>query len=164
MVERKKKTGSILQDIAETIAYAALGVFIAILIYHALIFILGTNRPVIDVVSQSMSPSINVGDLVIVKHEDPNKLKVGDVIVFDTLSESLPVIHRIYKINDDGTFQTLGDNNNGIQHEWEKQIDPKDIAGKSVLVIPYVGWIKIVVCDSVPAVCTILSPAVYKSG
>ncbi len=162
MAERKKKSVNILQDIAETIAYAAFGVFIAILIYHALIFILGTNRPVIDVVSQSMSPNINVGDLVIVKHEDTGKLKIGDVIVFDTLSESLPVIHRLYKINDDGTFQTLGDNNNGIQHEWEKQIYSKDIVGKAVLVIPYVGWIKIVICNSVPSVCKILSPAVYR--
>src|SRR3989338_2925525 len=155
MVERKKKNGNIAQDIIETVAYAALGVFIAVLIYHVLIFSLGTDRPVIDVVSQSMSPNINVGDLVIVKHEDPDKLKVGDVIVFDTLSESLPVIHRIYKINDDGTFQTLGDNNSGIQHSWEKQIYPKDIVGKSVLVIPYVGWIKIIICDSIPAVCKI---------
>ncbi len=164
MADRKKNFENILRDFAETVAYAVLGVFIAIFIYHGLIFLFGTNRPVIDVVSESMSPNINRGDLVIVKHVDPTDIKIGDVIVFDTLSEPLPVIHRVYKINDDGTFQTLGDNNHGVQHEWEKQIYPKDIVGKAVLVIPYVGWIKIIVCDAVPVVCQVLSPAVYRTG
>ncbi|MBI4177685.1 MAG: signal peptidase I [Candidatus Aenigmarchaeota archaeon] len=162
MAGLKKKPGSVLRDVVETVAYAALGVFIAVLIYQALILLLGTERPVIDVISESMSPSINRGDLVIVKHAEPQDIKIGDVIVFDTLSQSLPVIHRVYKINDDGTFQTLGDNNRGVQHEWEKQISAKDIVGKSVLVIPYAGLIKITVCDSVPAVCRAFSPAVNR--
>ena len=161
MAKRKKKSANILRDVAETAAYAVMGVFIAIFIYHALIFLLETDRPVIDVISSSMSPNINVGDMVVVRHVRPEDIKIGDVIVFDTLSEPLPVIHRVYKINEDGTFQTLGDNNNGVQHDWEKRIESKDIVGKSMLVIPYLGWVKIVVCDAVPAVCKILSPAVY---
>ncbi|MBI1971836.1 MAG: signal peptidase I [Candidatus Aenigmarchaeota archaeon] len=164
MAERKKKSDNILRDVAETAAYAVLGVFMAILIYHGLILLLGTSRPVIDVVSESMSPSINRGDLVIVKHAEPQDIKVGDVIVFDTLSQPLPVIHRLYKINDDGTFQTLGDNNGGVQHDWEKQIESKDIVGRAVFVIPYLGWIKIIICDSVPAICNVLAPTVYKAG
>lgn len=164
MVERRKKPENILREILETVAYAVLGVFIAIFIYHGLIYALGTNRPVIDVVSESMSPNINRGDLVIVKHARPEDIKTGDVIVFDTLSEPLPVIHRVYKINDDGTFQTLGDNNRGIQHDWEKQIERKDIVGKAVLVIPYIGWVKIIVCGAVPAVCKVFSSAIYTTG
>ncbi len=162
MAGRNKKAENFFREIAETVAYAVLGVFIAIGIYHSLIFLLGTTRPVIDVISESMSPNINRGDLVIVKYAAPMDIRIGDVIVFDTLSEPLPVIHRIYKINGDGTFQTLGDNNRGVQHDWEKQIETKDIVGKAVLVIPYAGWVKIIVCDSIPAVCNVLSPVVYK--
>ncbi|MBI4167550.1 MAG: signal peptidase I [Candidatus Aenigmarchaeota archaeon] len=157
MEGRSKKPGNFFREIAETLAYAVLGVFIAIFIYRGLIFLLGTDKPVIDVISESMSPSINRGDLVIVKHAATTDIKTGDVIVFDTLSEPLPVIHRVYKINDDGTFQTLGDNNRGVQHDWEKQIETKNIVGKAVLVIPYVGWVKIIICDSIPAVCNALS-------
>jgi len=162
MAGRKKKTENILRDILETVAYAVLGVLIAIFIYRGLIFLLGTDRPVIDVVSESMSPSINKGDLVVVKQVEPQDIKVGDIIVFDTLSQPLPVIHRVRAINNDGTFQTLGDNNGGVQHDWEKQIEPSAVVGKAVLVIPYVGWVKIIICDSAPAICNALSPAVYR--
>ncbi|MBI3412837.1 MAG: signal peptidase I [Candidatus Aenigmarchaeota archaeon] len=162
MAERKRKSGNIFRELVETAAYAVLGVLVAIFIYQALMFLLGTNRPVIDVVSESMYPSIKRGDLVIVKRVQPQDIRIGDVIVFDTLSQRLPVIHRVYKINDDGTFQTLGDNNGGAQHDWEKQIEANDVVGKAVLVIPYVGWIKIIICDSAPVVCNVLSPIVYR--
>jgi signal peptidase I len=157
MAGRKNKN-NLLSEIFETAVYAVLGVVIAVIIYNALIIILGTNRPLIDVVSDSMVPAINRGDLVLVKHVEPEDIKIGDVIVFDTLSQSLPVIHRVYKINSDGTYQTLGDNNRGEQHEWEKTIEYKDVVGESMLVIPYVGWIKIASCAAFPQVCNILAP------
>ncbi|MFH0890033.1 MAG: signal peptidase I [Candidatus Aenigmatarchaeota archaeon] len=159
MAGRKQKN-SLLRDIAETAAYAVVGVIIAMVIYQALIIALGTKRPVIDVVSESMVPAINKGDLVIVKYVQPSTLKIGDIIVFETLSEPLPVIHRLYKINADGTFQTLGDNNHGEQHDWEKNIQGSAIVGKAIFVIPYVGWVKIITCDALPNVCTVFSPAV----
>lgn len=164
MAGRNKNFVNVLRDAAETAVYAVLGMVAAVLIYYGLIYFLGTDRPVIDVVSESMSPNINKGDLVIVKRAAPQDITIGDVIVFDTLSEPLPVIHRIYKINDDGTFQTLGDNNRGVQHDWEKQIEPGDIVGKAVLVIPYIGWVKITVCGVVPVFCKVFSSAIYTAG
>ncbi len=158
MAGRRQKN-SLLREIAETIAYAVVGVIIAMLIYQALTIALGTTRPVIDVVSESMVPAINKGDLVIVRHVDPLTLKIGDVIVFETLSEPLPVIHRLYKINEDGTFQTLGDNNHGEQHDWEKRIEGSNVIGKAVFVIPYVGWVKIITCGALPNMCETFTPA-----
>ncbi len=154
----RKNNNNLLSEIFETALYAVLGVVIAVIIYNALIIILGTNRPLIDVVSDSMVPAINRGDLVLVKHVKPEDIKIGDIIVFDTLSQSLPVIHRVYKTNSDGTYQTLGDNNRGEQHEWEKMIAYKDVVGEAMLVIPYVGWVKIITCDTLPQVCRILAP------
>ncbi len=149
---------NLLSEIFETALYAMLGVVIAVVIYNALIIVLGTNRPLIDVVSDSMVPAINRGDLVLVKYVKPEDIKIGDVIVFDTPSQPLPVIHRVYKTNSDGTYQTLGDNNRGEQHEWEKMIGYKDVVGRAMLVIPYVGWVKIATCNALPQVCKILAP------
>ena len=67
--------------------------------------------------SQSMSPTFNEGDLIIAKQiDDPNELKVDDVISFWTLIDGHKVknTHRIVRINkteNSVSFITRGDNN-----------------------------------------------------
>lgn len=130
---------------SETIWHLLSGAALAIAIYVFLGILFGTRMPIIDVMSTSMEPNISRGDLVVLVNA--NDIRVGDVIIFDTPSEPIPVIHRVIKINDDGTYQTLGDNNRGQQHEWEKQIEKSQIIGKSMLVIPYLGWVKILIFE-----------------
>jgi signal peptidase I len=88
------------------------------------------------------------GDIVVVRGVKPEKLKVGDVIVFEA-DQKHPVIHRIVNIEKKGNdyiFQTKGDNNNISGYEqfsFEKNISEGSVIGKAVLKVPKLGWLKL---------------------
>lgn len=79
--------------------------------------------------------------------------KIGDIIVFKPNSDSIaprPIIHRIVKINEDGTYQTKGDHNekqltkdNNSYKTDETHITKEQIIGKAVVKIPLLGYPKI---------------------
>lgn len=66
------------------------------------------------VVSGSMEPEINAGDLIFVRETDPQQLSIDDVIAFR--EGDAVVTHRITDITDTGTFVTKGDANNTVDN------------------------------------------------
>ena len=73
-----------------------------------------TESPIMVVPSTSMVPTLNVGDIVIVKGVDPNTITVGTIIIFRSPSGSIDIIHRVIGIIKEGNtlyFQTKGDHN-----------------------------------------------------
>jgi signal peptidase I len=89
-----------------------------------------------------MTPTFNRGDILVLQGIPAEQLKIGDVIVFSPVTRQTPIVHRIIEINHDGTFQTKGDANSG-QLPFEKSIQPEQIHGKEIAIIPYLGWVKI---------------------
>ena len=92
----------------------------------------------------------NKGDILLIIRANPEKLKVGDIIIFQAELTN-PIIHRIISIKEktDGSrvFSTMGDNNNG-QLPFEKEITENQLVGKaSFKLAPYAGWIKLVFFD-----------------
>ncbi len=85
----------------------------------------------LKVVSGSMQPKIKVGDVVIIKNS--NNYNVNDIITFK--DEGSYITHRIIKI-DNGKITTKGDFNN---KKDDKIIKMKDVVGKVILVIPFMG-------------------------
>lgn len=63
------------------------------------------------VVTPSMEDTINVNDIIIVKDSDFKEIKEQDIIVYYNSSANINVVHRVIKINDDGSLVTKGDNN-----------------------------------------------------
>ena len=136
------------EGIKETIAYTILGIVIAFLINQTMAYALATDMPIVAVESNSMVPTFYRGDILIIQGvrnpaDYAKFLKVGDIIVFSPEGHEVPVVHRIVKINPDGTYQTMGDANNNRQLPFEKRIRPEQIHGKMILRIPYLGWVKI---------------------
>lgn len=89
------------------------------------------------VVSGSMEPGINIGDIVIAKSIDEDELKVGDIICFRQ-GQSV-ITHRISKIIDSNgkiEYKTKGDNNNA---EDSGTITSDLIEGKVLIRIPFLG-------------------------
>lgn len=83
--------------------------------------------PVI-VLSGSMSPEFEAGDMILIKKAEPETLQVGDVICF--LEEETAVTHRIIAIeNEDGAdyYITQGDANNT---EDASPVTPQQVQGK----------------------------------
>ncbi len=139
----------------ETFLYIFLGVFLAFAINMVLGHALSTDMPVVAVESNSMVPTFYQGDILIIQGvrnpEDYRKLlKVGDIIVFSVEGREVPIVHRIKQINPDGSFQTKGDAAcETCQHPFEKHIEPEQIHGKVIMIIPYLGWVKIGVTEYV---------------
>lgn len=88
----------------------------------------------------------NKGDILFITGKDPEKLELGDIIIFNA-NQRNPVIHRIVNIeesNGERIFSTMGDNNPG-QLSFEENINEDQIIGKATQVrIPYLGWIKLI--------------------
>ncbi len=90
----------------------------------------------------------NKGDILFMIKANPNKLKVGDVIIFDSgVAGRNPIIHRIISIREENgqrIFSTMGDNNNG-QLSFEKEISENRLVAKSVFkIVPFLGWTKLI--------------------
>jgi signal peptidase I len=162
------------------VVYAFLGVVIAFLLNQALAFALDTDLPVVAVVSGSMvhdsstaivhykwlqdnlgynksyvdswpvKDGFNIGDLPII--EGAKSYSVGDVIVYTVPGQKVPIIHRIIKINSDGSFTTKGDHNDrSIQFAGtpysEYSVQPSWVHGKVIFIIPKLGYFKVVLTD-----------------
>ena len=82
------------------------------------------------------------GDILFIIKAKPEKLKIGDVIIFNGGMKN-PIIQRIINI-ENGVFSTMGDNNNG-QLLIEKEIKENQLSGKAVFrVSPSLGWLKLI--------------------
>jgi signal peptidase I len=96
-----------------------------------------------------LKKGFNKGDILLIVGTKPEKLKVGDIIVFDAEQRN-PIIHRIINISiEDGKsfFSTMGDNNNG-QLSIEKKISSDQIIGKAGFrLAPLLGWVKLIFYD-----------------
>lgn len=93
------------------------------------------------IVSGSMRPELNIGDIAIVKQVEETTLNTGDIISF---REGQSVItHRIdsvQKTDNDIKYQTKGDNNNTTDQNLVKK---NNIEGKMIGKIPYLGYLLI---------------------
>jgi len=96
-----------------------------------------------------MKKGFNKGDILLITRANPEKLEVGDIIVFSA-SQTNPIIHRIIEIKESNgvrVFSTLGDNNQG-QLSFEKEISEEQLVGKATFkVAPYLGWVKLIFYD-----------------
>ena len=94
---------------------------------------LGTKSYVI--VSGSMEPNLEIGDIVLVHETEEKELKVDDVISYR--KQQVVITHRIIEIDEENKcYVTKGDNNN-TKDLGCVEID--DIEGKVYKVIPKVG-------------------------
>lgn len=88
----------------------------------------------------------NKGDILFIVRAKPEKLEIGDVIIFHG-GQKNPVIHRIVEINKEDEkfiFSTIGDNNEG-QLSIEKSISEEQLVGKAIFKpAPYLGWTKLI--------------------
>jgi hypothetical protein len=90
------------------------------------------------------------GDIIILRGEKPQSLKIGDIIVFYG-SEPDPIIHRVVeKWEEDGQlyFRTKGDNNEGFVPD-ELRISQSLIIGKAWFKLPWLGYVKIIFTEGI---------------
>ena len=117
----------------------------------------------------SMTPNINQFDAVInMRIDDPNDLKVGDVITFRSSSPTtvaMTITHRIKAITEDSEgnvcFVTKGDAN---PIEDESCAKYENVIGKVIIRIPGLGHIQRFLASGVGWLLFILIPALVIIG
>jgi signal peptidase len=128
-------------DMAEgpfgTLIYIVLGFMIALAVNEMLKPVLATDTPVVAVFSESMLPTLEKGDLVVVR--GGQEIKLGDIVIYDSPIYKYPIIHRVVSISDQGVT-TKGDNNS-VADPWVTPL--KKIHGTALMRIPYLGWVKV---------------------
>ena len=98
----------------DMLSYVGFGIFIAIfLVGFVVLPAANSSTRVYTVVSGSMEPALNLGDVVFVERTSPKNIDQGDIITFER--DGKTVTHRCIEIihNPDGKryFQTKGDAN-----------------------------------------------------
>lgn len=135
------------------LSFLAAIIFIVCLVLLAVVMITPKNEngskvvsvagySVMSVLTGSMEPNYNIGDLVIVKKTDAAELNEKDVISFyssDPTVQGAVVTHRILNITEENgskKFETKGDNNEIPDLE---KVAEDEVIGKVVGKVPFVG-------------------------
>ncbi|QKY18066.1 signal peptidase I [Halorubrum sp. CBA1229] len=93
------------------------------------------------VLSGSMEPTINTGDVVVVDDVDPADIEERDVITYLRSGSDTPTTHRVVGINEDGgerSFVTQGDANDDPD---ASPVAASEVRGQVVFTIPYIGYV-----------------------
>ena len=122
------------------------GVVVILVVPTLLVFAMQTNLntpyPLLTVRSGSMVPTINVGDLIVVKGTLASDTQVNDIIVFHQPgSTSTLIVHRAIEIQKKGGvifFATKGDHN-VVADPW--QVPESSLVGKVIANYAVIGWI-----------------------
>ena len=168
-ISKKQKRETIITLAIITLAIGGTFAFLGILRVS-----LKTENPLVVVISDSMEPTIDVGDLLVIQGKDPAEIENGTIILYDSKGLwpspnpiiEVPIVHRVvdrfYNSSDEKWyFYTSGDNNDG-------NIDPPDflnlteipvpedrVIGIVKLIIPKIGKVKMWM-DETPELSTII--------
>jgi signal peptidase I len=134
----------------------AMIVFSALMIWKGLMFSTISESPVVVVLSGSMEPAFQRGDILFLNNAITDVF-VGDVVVFKIKDRDIPIVHRILKVHRDVNnasyveLLTKGDNNRvddrGLYAPGQLWLQREDILGKAVGTLRYVGMVTIALND-----------------
>ncbi len=110
--------------------------------------------------SDSMAPTFNKGDLIIIQKCDTSKLEVGDIVTFHTIIDNEYALntHRIAaidEVNGMRSFTTKGDNNDVADTHI---ISDGDIVGKYLFALPQMGKVMDFLSSSMGFLIVIVLP------
>lgn len=114
------------------------------------------------IISPSMTPDIEVYDVVFVVRKDPNDIEIGDIVsYYSTISTigDIPVTHRVvdkFNTNTGVSFRTKGDANQVVDNEI---VMGERVIGTVRFVIPFLGRIQFFLASKGGWFIAILIPA-----
>lgn len=126
----------------------------------------GENPPfgLYTIISPSMTPNIDVYDVVFVKKAEVETLKVDDVITFYSTNAffgTTPITHRIVEVLDvpnSGTmYRVKGDANENADNE---KVIPSNVIGKVMFKIPKLGKLQFFLASKTGWLIAIIIPSV----
>ena len=117
------------------LARGVLTLVLGLLLWSVLPVLAGWESTV--VMSGSMSPKLVSGDVVLVRPVDPGSLSAGQVVLVDDPDRPGRLrLHRLVKIDSDGTLLLKGDANPQAD---SAEVGPEAAHGVAALRVPYIG-------------------------
>ncbi len=168
---KDSKTKKLAKKIAKGISWLIMGILLFIggllLIYIAVNKIAqakGETPPLglYTIISPSMTPNIQVYDVVFVKKTNPEDIHIGDIISYYSTNDyfgNIPITHRVvekFNTNQGITFKTKGDAN---PVKDEETIFSNNVVGVVKGVIPQLGRVQFFLSSKLGWITVILIPA-----
>ncbi|KAH0913968.1 LOW QUALITY PROTEIN: hypothetical protein HID58_028414 [Brassica napus] len=71
----------------------------SLIIWKALICVTGSESPVVVVLSESMEPGFQRGDILFL-HMSKDPIRAGEIVVFNIDGRDIPIVHRVIKVHE----------------------------------------------------------------
>ena len=124
------------------------------MVWKCFSIITDTSSPIVVVLTGSMEPAFQRGDLLFLYNRDTvSDPAVGDIVVYNVEGNPMTIVHRIVGKwgGNDTKFLTKGDNNYandvGLYAKGQFYLGREHIVGKVVGYLPFVGYVTIVLSD-----------------
>jgi signal peptidase len=115
---------------------------LVVLVVLCAVFLMGSRMigfRCFNVISPSMTPVYNVGDLIYVKEVDPYTIKEGDIITFIVNEDLVIGTHRVVRVDTEKKyFYTKGDAN---EIEDQDPVHFNNVIGVPQFAIPKLGYV-----------------------
>ncbi|EFY88271.1 microsomal signal peptidase 18 kDa subunit [Metarhizium acridum CQMa 102] len=111
--------------------------------------------PIVVVLSGSMEPAFQRGDLLLLWNRNMwQETAVGEIVVYNVKGKDIPIVHRVVRkfgTGDKAKLLTKGDNNNAddtdLYARGQDYLERKDIIGSVVAYFPFVGYVTILLSE-----------------
>ncbi|KAI0126247.1 signal peptidase complex catalytic subunit SEC11 [Xylariales sp. AK1849] len=127
----------------------------AFMMWKGLSIISDSPSPIVVVLSGSMEPAFQRGDLLLLWNRNfIAETDVGEVVVYNVKDKDIPIVHRIVRkfgVGKHAKLLTKGDNNMADDTELyapgQDYLERQDIIGSVVGYIPFVGYVTIMLSE-----------------
>ena len=125
-------------------------ILLAVALFFVFSFLQGYRLLVIS--SGSMTPSLGIGDIVVIEPRSIQSISVGDIVAFSNGVNI--IVHRVVnETSDGGCLVTRGDANDVDDPLWACS---NTILGRVVFRVPYIGYPFLIAVSAIGSVYTVL--------
>eukprot|EP01026_Neomeris_dumetosa_P065681 TRINITY_DN630_c0_g1_i6.p2 TRINITY_DN630_c0_g1~~TRINITY_DN630_c0_g1_i6.p2 ORF type:complete len:193 (+),score=15.78 TRINITY_DN630_c0_g1_i6:76-654(+) len=146
------------RELSQQFVQLGLVVSSALIIWRSLMLVTGSESPVVVVLSGSMEPAFQRGDILFL-NMGKAPVRMGEVVVFNIDGRDIPIVHRVITVHEKGGEKrggeidvlTKGDNNYGddrvLYKKGQRWLNQEHIMGRAIGYLPYVGMVTIIMND-----------------
>ncbi|KAK1836569.1 signal peptidase [Podospora conica] len=127
----------------------------AFMMWKGLSIVTDSPSPIVVVLSGSMEPAMQRGDLLVLWNRNIwAETAVGDIVVYSVKGKDIPIVHRVVRkfgVGPKAKLLTKGDNNHSDDTELyakgQEFLEREDILGTVVGYVPFVGYVTIMLSE-----------------
>ncbi|KAG5486450.1 hypothetical protein LSCM4_07381 [Leishmania orientalis] len=145
------------RDVIQQVVHVGLFLSIVLVGWRSVAWATNCEASIVVVLSGSMEPGYQRGDVLLLHHRPEHPVEVGDIIVYSLPGQHIPIVHRVLRIHERAEdhkklYLTKGDNNMNDDRFLFKQgrewVEEDMIVGKTYAYVPRIGYATILFNES----------------